>query len=326
MIDAPETTEECAENAKPAAKCKVPKNLMDAVKRFADPETAWTTFRDMRWPDGVTCPFCECKNVSFISTRKTWKCRSCTKQFSVKTRSVMHGSPLPIEKWLIAMWLISHCKNGISSYEMAETLGVSQPAAWFMGHRIRKVMAAKESEQSEKLTGEVEADETYVGGRAAEMHADRRRAMREQGFPKIIVMGMRQRDGMVRTRVVADTTKETLQGIIHESIDPSALLYTDSSNSYNGIEETYCHTAVNHKAGEYVRGCAYTNGIENYWTGLKRTYHGSYIHYSAKHAALYLAEQEFRFNNRKMKDGERFVAIAGRAGNARTSYRDLVAA
>lgn len=299
----------------------IPQTLMQAVKHFSDPEAAWNFVKELRWPAGVTCPFCNHGETSFLSTRKSWKCKSCKKQFSVKTKSIFQGSPLPLETWLCAMWLITNAKNGISSYELASSLGVTQQTAWFMSHRIRKMM---ETGTFERLSGTVECDETWIGGRAKNMHNSRRKEMRAKGFPKVCVMGFKERGGRTFLKIVKNTKSETLHPTVKEVVAEGATLYTDAAKGYSGIGETFNHATVDHLAGQYVDGDITTNRIENVWSTLKRTYHGSHIHYSTHHTHRYLAETQFKVNNREQNAGGIFaIAVASVAGK-RLTYKELV--
>ena len=297
-----------------------PQTLIEAIRVFSNPDYAFAYLVKMRWANGVACPRCGCMEPSFISTRKIWKCtKGCKKQFSVKVGTILENSALGLDKWLTAIWLIASAKNGISSYELARSIGVKQESAWHMLHRIR---AAMEVGSLEKMKGTVEVDETVIGGKAKGMHADRRQVQRAKGFPKVTVLGFRERDGDVRTMVVPDTTKETLQGKIEANVTGGANVYTDSWKSYKGMEG-YQHGFVNHNIGQYVDGDVSTNGIENYWSIFKRCYHGTYIHFADYNVKRYLHEEDFRFNTRKMKDGLRFNKLLGQIAGKRLTYAEL---
>lgn len=244
---------------------ETPQTLIEAVRTFSDKDTSREYIENLRWPDGIpACPHCEHKGASFLSTRKIWKCKSpkCRRQFSVKVGTIFEDSPLGFDKWLPAIWLIANAKNGISSHELGRSLGVTQKTAWFMLHRIRLAM---QTESFEKLNGTVEVDETFIGGQARYMHKDKREEKIKGRGPggKAIVLGLFERHGEVRTRVVPDTKQETLQGHVRRHVDTDAEVFTDESPSYRGLSADYVHEVINH-AETYVRGKVHTNGLENY--------------------------------------------------------------
>lgn len=302
---------------------KVPTTLLEAAVYFSDPETAHNFFVKMRWPEGVTCPHCGSQEVGYIKTRRKWNCKDCKVQFSAKVGTVLEESPIGFDKWLPAIWFLINAKNGISSCEIARSLGVTQKTAWFMLHRIRTIM---ETGSLEKMKGTVEVDETYIGQKAKTMHADKRQEMRERGFPKTIVFGLRERGGDVRTMVVADTTADSLQGQIVKHVEAGSTVCTDSWKGYNGLSAAYEHGIVDHKKGQYVSGefGEYsTNGMEGYWNLLKRGYRGTYVQFSPQHTHRYLAEEDFRYNTREQKDGERFVQALAQVVGRRLTYAEL---
>jgi transposase-like protein len=298
-----------------------PKTLLEATRIFADQEVAFEFAVRLRWPDGVTCPFCGGHKHSFLSTRKTWQCKSCSKQFSVKKGSIFEDSPIKLDKWLIAMWLIVNAKNGISSCELHRALGVTQKTAWFMLHRIRLAM---QNGSMEKLVDDVEVDETFIGGKARNMHQDvrDRKITGTGGSGKVAVMGLLERGGEVRTQVVARTTKRTLQGIIRNNVLSGSRVHSDALLSYRGLNTEFVHGIVDH-ATTYVQGDVHTNGLENYWSLLKRTLSGTYISVEPFHLHRYLDEQSFRYNERKGSDADRFtLGMAGIDGK-RVTYKKL---
>jgi transposase-like protein len=300
---------------------KIPQTLLEAVRHFSDPEAAWHFVKEMRWPGGAICPFCGHDKSSFCEPRKRWQCKSCRKQYTVKTGTIFHGSPLGLDVWLSGMWLITNARNGISSYELSRSLGISQPCAWFLAHRVRSMM---ETGTFLRLSGTVEVDETWVGGKPAAMHANRRTEMRRRGFPKVCVMGLKERGGQVRLRVIQNTKAETLQPAIRRFVKKGEMLYTDNARAYQGIEKDFDHHTVNHFAGQYVTGDVSCNSIDNVWSVMKRAYHGSHIHYSHQHAHRYVAETEFKMNHREYKDGARFAIAVSQVSGKRLTYRELV--
>lgn len=298
-----------------------PKTLQEAILYFADKETCTTSMAQLRWADGVTCPLCESKAVSYLSTRFMWKCKACKKQFSVKVGTVMEDSPIGLDKWLAAMWMISNAKNGISSCEIHRALGITQKSAWFLLHRIRLAM---QNGTLEKLSGQVEVDETYIGGLARNMHRDKREAKIKAtgGSGKVAVMGLLERNGKVRAKVIANATQETLHGEVRQHVEAGAELFTDGWKSYGGLHHDYIHQVIDH-AEKYVDGQIHTNGIENFWSLLKRGIKGTYVSVEPFHLFRYLDEQTFRFNTRKGNDAERFIQTVKNVTSKRLTYNEL---
>jgi transposase-like protein len=279
----------------------------------------------MRWPDGVTCPHCDCPNVGFIATRQKFKCKNpeCRKQFSVKSGTVMEDSPLGLDKWLIAMWMIANCKNGISSYEIHRALGITQKSAWFLIHRIRLAM---QGESLEKIDGAAEVDETFVGGKARNMHKSRRakKINGRGGSGKAIVIGILDRNKRkVRTRVISDTSQRTLTKEVKRHVEAGSTVYTDGHDGYNGLsDEDFKHLVIEH-ADRYVNGQVHTNGIENFWSLLKRSIKGTYVSVEPFHLFRYLDEQTFRYDHRKDNDLGRFERVSGKVQGKRVTYKKL---
>lgn len=309
----------------PAA-ARLPRTLLEAVRYFADPDTSLSFMVALRWPNGVACPTCGRTDVRFISTRRMWECKDKhpRKQFSIKVGTIFEDSPLGMDKWLPVVWLVANCKNGISSYEVARDLGVTQKTAWFMLQRVRVAM---ETGSYQKLSGEVEADETFIGGLAKNMHKKVREAKIKGRGPqdKTAVMGVLQRDGEVRAFVVPNRKKPTVQAKIREHVAPGSDVFTDALRSYEGLTPEYAHEAVDH-AECYVRGNVHTNGLENFWSLLKRTLGGTYVAVAPFHLHRYVNEQVFRYNTRKGTDGERFLAVAANTTGKRLTYKELIAA
>jgi transposase-like protein len=304
-----------------------PRTLIDAVKYFARPENCLSYLVARRWPNGVTCPTCGSSGVYFDKTRQGWICKAKhpKRKFSLKTGTIFEDSPLGLDKWLPAVWMIANMKNGVSSWELHRSLGVTQKTAWFMLHRIRLAMQAL---TGGKLAGEVEVDETFIGGKARNMHiAQRRRRITGTGTKdKTAVMGILQRDGTVRTMVVPNRKKHALQGVVDKHVEAGSALYTDALMSYDGLEGRYAHQVVDH-AVAYVDENVHTNGLENYWSLLKRGLAGTYVSVEPFHLFRYLDEQAFRFNHRRdMNDADRFsITIYGILGK-RLLYRNLIGA
>ena len=303
-------------------KSGLPETLHMAILYFSDPDRALEFLVRFRWPDGkATCPRCESKENSFISTRRIWKCKGCKKQFSAKSGTIMEDSPIGLDKWLPAIWMLCGCKNGISSYEIHRDLGVSQKTAWFMLHRIREAMQDK---ASNKLGGEVEVDETFIGGKARNMHKAKRAEKITGRGPegKEIVFGMVERGGKVIAGHVGKRTKKELQPLIRERVEAGAAIFSDELKSYDGLGDDYKHQVINH-AVEYVNGNVHTNTMENFWSLLKRGLHGTYISVEPFHLFRYIDEQAFRYHNRTATDAERFVGVMKQVAGRRLTLAEL---
>jgi transposase-like protein len=288
-----------------------PTTLQEAIVFFANPVNCREYLVAQRWPDGVTCPKCGSTNVLFMDKYNRWKCREGhdSPQFTLKTGTIMEDSPIGLDKWLTAMWQIVNSKNGISSCEVARAIGVTQKTAWFMDHRIRFMLTMG---PGNKLSGQVEADETYIGGKARNMHRANRayRITATGGKDKTAVMGILERGGKVRTKVVDNTKKKTLQKEIREHVLAGSALFTDALKSYEGLDD-FQHEVIDH-AVEYVRGEVHTNGLENFWSLLKRGINGTYVSVEPFHLFRYLDEQAFRYNNRKEFDDKARFDLAVR--------------
>src|SRR6266481_4503613 len=287
---------------------ETPDTLRDAVIWFADFDHCRQFMMELRWPDGVVkCPQCGATRLTWLARQRVWKCYEGHERptFSLKTGTIFEDSPIALEKWLVAAWLIVSCKNGISSYELHRGLKVTQKTAWFMNHRIRLGM----QEGGFNLSGEVEVDETFIGGKARNMHADKRAEKIHGRGPegKAIVFGLLDREtGKVRTSVVGSRRKEHLHREIRQNVAPGSELMTDALKSYDGLESEYAHKVIDH-AEAYVDGNVHTNRLENFWSLLKRTIKGTYVSVEPFHLFRYLDEQSFRYNERERTDAGRFL-------------------
>ena len=246
--------------------------------------------------------------------------------FTVKLGTVMEDSPIGLDKWLCAMWMICNAKNGVSSYEIHRAIGITQKSAWFLLHRIRLAM---QQGSFEKMSGTIEVDETFVGGKAANMHQSKReKVIQGRGaVGKAIVMGLLERDengSSVKASVVADRTAETLQAEVRQTVETQSEVMTDEWTGYNGLEADYIHKVINHSK-EYAQGNLHTNSIENFWTLFKRCIKGTYVSVEADHLQAYIDEEVFRFNERKVKDQHRFVKTAFGIEGKRLTYKQLIA-
>ena len=307
---------------------KEPKTLQEAIVYFSDADRAFEMAVKLIWPDGkVICPRCGAKEHRFVRTRRIWFCKGCQKQFSVKVGTIFEDSPLGLDKWMVAFWMLVNCKNGISSLEIHRALGITQKTAWFMLQRLR--LALQDTQQG-KLSGHVEADETYIGGKARNMHHAKRMKIRQDParWGKAIVAGVLQRDGKVRAEIVPNTSRTVLQALVREHVEPGTTLSTDDATGYWGLYKDYLHQIVDH-AETYVDGQVSTNAIENFWSLVKRGLHGTYISVEPFHLFRYLDEQIFRFNNRATKrhfvsDSERFKLAMAQVTGKRVTYQGLI--
>jgi transposase-like protein len=310
-----------------------PKSLLQATRYFADLNVCVDFVAAMRWPNGIECPHCTGKKVSYLSSRRIWKCmaKDCHKQFSVKTGSIFEDSPIALDKWLVAVWLVVNCKNGISSYEIARDLKVTQKSAWFMLHRIRLAMQNNSFMRMGQEGGPVEVDETFIGGKPKNMHLRKRKLAKNGAFHinKPAVMGMLDRETReVRAKVIPNVKREVLQSEILDQVAPGSKVYTDGWKGYDGLLlKGYMHQFVTHLE-EYVRGEVHTQGIENFWSLLKRSLSGTYVAVEPFHLQRYVGEQMFRYNNRATKnnplnDADRFVLAVSQVAGKRLTYAEL---
>jgi transposase-like protein len=311
-----------------------PKTFQQAIQYFSDPDNCLSFLVARRFPDGVYCPRCGSKDVRFISTRRLWECKSKhpKRQFSVKVHTIFEESPIGLDKWLMAIWMIANCKNGVSSYEIHRAIGVTQKSAWFMLHRIRVALRIG---SFHKLGGgpegenEVEIDESFVGGKMKNMHADRRaRFQAEKSAAKTVVMGMLDRQRReIRAKVMPNVQREVLQSEILKNVKHGSKVYTDNAVAYDRTNWHYVHEFVNH-AETYVNGRVHTNGLENFWSLLKRNLRGTYVAVEPFHLDAYLDEQVFRYNNRgskeePMNDYDRFDLALRNVVGKRLTYKEL---
>ncbi len=287
---------------------RTPTTLIDAVRYFSDPDVCLQMMVKVRWPNGVKCPTCGSERVSFLANQRRWQCsiKHSRRQFSAKVGTIFEDSPIGLDKWLPVVWLLTNCKNGISSYEVARDLGVTQKTGWFMLQRVRLAMQA--GSFWNKLEGEIEADETFIGGLARNMHKNKKAKITGTGGAgKELVMGLLDREtGKVRVKHIADRKRGTLQQEVRANVEAGSQVFTDELASYTGLDKDYVHQFVNH-AEEYVRGNVHTNGIENFWSLLKRGLKGTYVSVEPFHLFRYLDEQAFRYNERKDNDGGRIA-------------------
>jgi transposase-like protein len=314
----------------------IPKTLTEAVRYYSDEQICIDAVASLRWANGKpVCAKCGVEEGDrkhyWLATQKRWKCYSCRKQFSVKVNSLFEDSPLSIDKWLIALWMLCNCKNGVSSYEISRELGISQKSAWHLLHRLRSALQSPDETKLGTGGKVIEMDETFIGGKLKNMHKSRK--PKGTGFSgiaggamaKTIVVGMLERNGRVKAEVVIERTKETLHGIAQKHIASGSALMTDEWGGYKGID---CqHEIINH-ASEYVRGLIHTNGIENFWSLLKRGLGGTYISVEPFHLFRYIDEQAFRYEHRATKDkpytnADRFAIALTQIAGKRLTWNDL---
>lgn len=306
-----------------------PQTLQQAVEFFADPSNCEQFMVSLRWPDGVACPTCGRQDVTYLAKQRRWKCKGKhpRPQFSVKVGTIFEDSPIPLKSWLLAVWMVANCKNGISSYELARALGITQKSAWFMLHRIRLAMQATDGGL---LGGDVEVDETYIGGKARNMHPAKREKMKGRSwFGKAAVMGVLQRHpekgkSKVRTTILPGARRHQMMSRVLDHVEDGSNVYTDQLKSYDNLGAYYKHQVINH-AEAYARGEVHTNGLENFWSLLKRSIKGTYVSVEPFHLFRYLDEQAFRFNNRALNDAGRFVGTMAQITGRRLTYDALTA-
>ncbi len=310
-----------------------PKSLQEAILYFANPTNCREYLVARRWLDGVICPRCQSKNVLFLEKYNRWHCREKhdAPQFTLKTGTIFEDSPIGLDKWLTAMWMIVNAKNGVSSHEIKRSVKVTQKTAWFMLHRIR--LSLKESYSGYKFGGpdtEVETDETFIGGRKKNMHADKKLRYEQRGGAqgKTAVMGLLDRDlRKVRAKIVPNVKRETLQAEIMKEVKYGSKIYTDDAVAYNDLQSRFVHEVVN-KTQSYVRGQVHVNGMENFWSLLKRGLNGTYVAVEPFHLERYIDEQIFRYNNRATKDNplndsDRFDLAVRQIVGKRLTYAEL---
>jgi transposase-like protein len=309
------------------AGANAPKTLREAIIFFADYTNCRKAVEAIRWPSGkVTCPTCGSDNVGYLETQRRYKCyaKHPKAQFSLKVGTIFEDSALGFEKWLPALWLLTNCKNGISSYELGRALGVTQKSAWFMLSRLR---LALQSDAGGKMSGTIEVDETFIGGKARYMHNEKRKRFMVRGSKrgKVAVMGLLERrgkDSQVRVTIVAGTKRHMLMPHIRQNVQTGSTVYSDAFPSYERLNGEYVHSVIDH-AEKYVDGQVHTNSLENFWSLLKRAIKGTYVSVEPFHLFRYLDEQSFRFNNRTMTDAQRFAIALKGIINKRLTYTTL---
>ncbi len=319
-----------------------PRTLQQAIVYFSDPDRAFDYAVKLRWPDGkVICPHCSSDSNYHIRSktksgkpRRLWLCRNCDRQFTLKVNTIFEDSALPMDKWMMAFWMLVNCKNGVSSVEIHKAIGVTQKSAWFMLQRLRTALSNRSFGFTRKMGGpntELEADETYIGGLTKNMHKDRKARLWKQGGMhggKTAVQGIFDREArQVRAHVVPDVKRETLQNAVLSNVKYGSTVYTDDAVGYDLLHSRFVHDVVSH-AETYVKGRVHTNSLENFWSLLKRGLRGTYVAVEPFHLTKYIDEQVFRFNNRATKDNplndsDRFALAMSQVAGKRLTYADL---
>lgn len=297
--------------------------LFQMMAAFPDEQAAIDHFTAVRWKEGAYCPHCGSTKVYHFSDGRNHKCGSCRKRFSIRVGTIFEDSKIGLRQWMMAIWLITSHKKSIASTQLAKDLGVTQKTAWFMLHRLRH--AAQTRSFSRPLEGEVEADETFVGGKEKNKHAWQRTGGKQGGKGKVAVLGLLEREGELRTGITPSLSARNVQSVIRDNVAPGTALMTDEHGSFVGLAGDYYHHRVNHSAGEYVRNyCLHTNGIESVWALFKRQIVGTHHWLSPKHLSRYLGEMTWRFNFREAGEGERVNALL-RQTTGRLTYKALIA-
>lgn len=304
---------------------KTYKSLYEMLEAFPDEESCVRHLEKLRWPDGIICPLCHSDRKFFrMKRRHVYKCADCRKEFSIRKGTVFEESRLPLRKWFVAAWLMAAHRKGIPSTQLAREIGVTQKTAWFMLSRLREVMGHME-QYSGPMSGEVEIDETYIGGREKNKHASKKLNLGRGPVGKKPVAGVRSRSGQVKAKVIESANQAELQRFVQENVVPGSSIYTDEARVYLGISKYgYHHESIRHGVGEYVRQQVHTNGIESFWSLLKRGHMGVFHQFSWKHLHRYLYEFSARWNLNEMDESERMDAVLGYTPDVRLTYKDLI--